>query len=184
MKNSVLIAATAALVAVQSALAAADASAPASSKITAVAVYTDRAVVTRTADLNLSAGAQEIRFERLPAGLLDASLQVSGSGPANATILNVWASETFVEAPTNDRVKALENDANALLKQMRAIGDRSSTLNEQRDFVRRMLASATTTPSAAPGAAAPAARPPLTNGRSSTPIPTRRWVRSRQSSNR
>ena len=62
---------------------------PADSKITAVTVYADRAVVTRTATLALPAGLIEVTFEKLPATLLAQSLQVSGRGLAEATILDV-----------------------------------------------------------------------------------------------
>lgn len=54
---------------------------PVESRISAATVYLDRAVVTRHAHTPLSAGETDVVFERLPAGLLDASLQVSARGP-------------------------------------------------------------------------------------------------------
>jgi len=55
------------------------------SKITAVTVYTDRAVVTRTAPAELKAGITDLVFPQLPQALDERSLQVSGSGAARAT---------------------------------------------------------------------------------------------------
>ena len=114
-----------------------------SSAISAVTVYLDRAVVTRTAALDLSPGTQEIVFANLPAALVDQSLQVSGRGSAAATILDVSAHQTYVNFTPNDRVKALEDELRGLQRQFRALDDRSATLNEQREFVKRMLAAST-----------------------------------------
>ena len=71
-------------------LAAVAAPVVADSRVTAVTVYTDRAVVTRTATVNLAApGAVEVTFEKLPTGLLDQSLTVSGRGHEQlSSILN------------------------------------------------------------------------------------------------
>ncbi len=114
-----------------------------SSAISAVTVYLDRAVVTRTAALDLAVGTQEIVFANLPAGLVDQSLQVSGRGTAAATILDVSARQTYVNFTPNERVKALEDELRGLQKQFRVLDDRAATLNEQRDFVKRMLAAST-----------------------------------------
>ena len=66
------------LLACLAALPAFAATIPAKSNITAVTVYTDRAVVTRTATVDLAVGTHEIVFEGLPATLGDNSLQASG----------------------------------------------------------------------------------------------------------
>jgi hypothetical protein len=69
------------------------------SRITAVTVYRDRAVVTRTTDTRLVAGINELIFNALPASLVDQSVQVSGSGAAAVTILDVTAKQTFLAEP-------------------------------------------------------------------------------------
>ena len=77
------------------------------SNISAVTVYADRAVVTRTASLGVpAAGAVELTFDKLPASLLDHSLQVAGTGTAQTTLLDVSARPTFVDFTPNDRVKS------------------------------------------------------------------------------
>ena len=74
--------ATASIAALLPALAAA-ASLTADSHISAVAVYSDRAIVTRTAHLDLTGpGPVEITFPQLPAGLVEQSLQVAARGAA------------------------------------------------------------------------------------------------------
>lgn len=110
------------------------------STITAVTVYADRAVVTRTATVELAAGAGEVVFHQLPAGLHDQSLQVSGRGTAQATILDVTARRTFTDVTPNERFKALEDQLNALNKQMRGLDDRSRLLDLRQASLDRMEA--------------------------------------------
>ena len=107
------------------------AAAPTDSKITAATVYLDRAVVTRTATAELVPGVQELTFAGLPANLVDQSLQVAGRGTAAATILDVSARQVFVEATPDARVKTLEDELTALLKQRRTLDDRGKLLQGQ-----------------------------------------------------
>ena len=118
---------------------------PVDSHISAATVYLDRAVVTRTAGGELAAGEHALVFERLPAALLDQSLQASGHGTATATILDVSAQTAFVDFTPNARVKELEDQFLALQKQQRVFADRAQILSDQRDFVKRMLAASTGT---------------------------------------
>jgi uncharacterized protein (TIGR02231 family) len=137
-----------ALLLIVSALSTTMAAAPlaADSHISAVTAYADRAVVTRLASLNVTAtGIIEVAFERLPAGLLDQSVQVSGRGAARSTILDVTTHPIFVDANANDRVKALEEELRALNTQDRTLADRASVLNHQREYVLK-IQTATTTP--------------------------------------
>ncbi len=115
------------------------------SRLTAATVYADRAVVTRTASVDLTAGEHTLAFERLPANLLDQSLQVSGRGTAAATILDVNAQTAYVDFTPNARVPELEEQIRGLQKQQRALDDRAGILEQERDFVKRMLLSSTGT---------------------------------------
>ena len=118
---------------------------PVDSRISAATVYLDRAVITRTATVELAAGEQAIVFERLPAALLDQSLQASGRGTAAATILDVNAQTAYVDFTPNTRVQELEDQVRGLQKQQRTLNDRGVILGEQRDFVKRMIAASTGT---------------------------------------
>ena len=120
--------------------------APVSSTITAVTVYTDRAVVTRTASRDLPAGVSELVFENLPASLLDQSLQVSGKGTASATILDVSAKQTYVDFTPNARVKELEDQLHGLAKQTRALDDHAALLHGQRAMLDKMEITLTAPP--------------------------------------
>ena len=120
---------------------------PAKSAIAAVTVYLDRAVVTRSAALYLTAtGVTEVTFEKLPANLLDQSLQVFGRGAAQVMILDVAARATYVDFTPNERVKALEDELRALAKQRRVLDDRTAVLKSQEATLARLEAAATAAP--------------------------------------
>src|SRR5476651_2533682 len=120
---------------------------PASSTITAVTVYADRAVVTRTGTLDLAAtGPVEVTFEKLPNTLLDQSLQVSGRGAAQVTILDVTARAAYVDFTPNERVKTLEDELRSLAKQRRVLDDRGGVLKSQAATLSLLEAAATAAP--------------------------------------
>jgi uncharacterized protein (TIGR02231 family) len=112
--------------------------APVDSRITSVTVYQDRAVVTRTATVQLGGGTTELVFANLPQSLNEQSLQVSGRGAAQATILDVSAKQTFIDYTPNARVKELEDQLRALGKQTRGIDDRQNLLNASSATLERM----------------------------------------------
>jgi len=115
--------------------------APTPSKITAVTVYTDRAIVTRAATVDLPAGDSSIVLEKFPAALLDASVQVRGRGTASATILDVTTAVTFtdkVDPATQPRVKELQDQITALDKTRRELNDRDAILQQQINLVEKI----------------------------------------------
>jgi len=67
-------------------------------KITAVTVYTDRALVTRTATVKLKAGEQSIVFEGLPSGIFEDSV-AAGVRDGNARILGIELQRKFLGEP-------------------------------------------------------------------------------------
>ncbi len=114
--------------------------APVNSTISAVTVYTDRAVVTRSATVDLPGGTTELVFANLPQALNERSLQVSGRGTAQALILDVSAKQTYVDFTPNARVKELEDQLKGLGKQVRGLDDRTNLLNASQASLDRMEA--------------------------------------------
>lgn len=119
---------------------------PVESRISAATVYLDRAVVTRHAHTPLSAGETDVVFERLPAGLLDASLQVSARGSAAVTLIDVTARQTYVEATIDPRVRSIEEELKALQRQDADLKGRLALFDQQRALLSRIEAAATTPP--------------------------------------
>jgi uncharacterized protein (TIGR02231 family) len=120
------------------------ASVPAESRIVAVTVYPDRAVATRTGKVNLSTGVTEVLFDRLPATLVDASLQISARGTAAATLLDVSVRQTFVEASPSMRVRALEDELAGLRRQDVVLADNITRVDQQQALVGRIETAMTT----------------------------------------
>ncbi|OQB92963.1 MAG: hypothetical protein BWX86_01719 [Verrucomicrobia bacterium ADurb.Bin122] len=117
------------------------------SRISAVTVYADRAVVTRTATLDIAAtGQQELVFNNLPATLVEQSLQVSGRGTAQVTILDVAAKATYLDFTPNDRVKTLEDELRGLEKQTRGLDDSGKLLDQQEQSLVRIEGALTAPP--------------------------------------
>ena len=119
---------------------------PVSSQLTSATVYRDRAVVTRIAHVDLATGETQLSFEKLPAGLVEQSLQVSGRGTSSATILDVSARTTFVEATPDARIAALEDEIKGIEKKARALNDRAAVLDQQRTLLGRIETTVTTPP--------------------------------------
>ena len=113
---------------------------PVNSTISAVTVYTDRAVVTRSALVDLTGGTTELVFANLPLALNERSLQVSGKGTAQALILDVSAKQTYIDFTPNTRVKELEDLLKGLQKQLRGFDDRKGVLQAQSTMLDRMEA--------------------------------------------
>ncbi len=108
------------------------------SKITAVTVYTDRAVITRTASVALPAGITELVFARLPQTLDERSLQVSGQGSVPVSILDVSTRPTHVDFAANPRVQELEEQLQRLQRELRGLEDEGAGLAAQGATLDRM----------------------------------------------
>jgi len=119
---------------------------PVESRISAATVYLDRAVVTRNAQTDLPAGESEVVFSRLPAGLLDASLQVNARGTAAVTLIDVSARQTYVEATLNPRIKAIEEELQGLKRQDEDLKGRLTLIDQQRALLSRIEAAVTSPP--------------------------------------
>jgi uncharacterized protein (TIGR02231 family) len=110
----------------------------ANSRISTVTVYGEGAIVTREAEVALATGLQEILFAGLPASLDPDLLQVSGSGTAQATILDVTATDAQLESPANARLKELRAQARTIQDELRTLADRASVLKAQQDYYERI----------------------------------------------
>lgn len=118
----------------------------AASQINDVTVYSDRALVGRTARVSLPAGVTEILFEKLPASLLADSVQVAGRGGPGATILDVTTRTRYVEAAPNERWRALEDHLRELAYQQRSQDDEAAVLHAQEATLARIETASTQAP--------------------------------------
>ena len=96
-----------------------------SSQVTEVTVYNDRAQVIRTAEVELGAGLQTVRFEDLPAGIDSRGIQMDGTGAA--TVMDVrYKIENLKTVPQAawqklyDKEEELKNERKTVLDQRNA----------------------------------------------------------------
>ena len=108
---------------------------PASSQITKVTVYQDRALVTREAEVELAEGPNTILFEGLPSTLLEDSLRADGKGSAPVAIDGVELKKMFTPEEVNPRAAKVTEELEKLQSELKEIQSRSSALGEQRAFL-------------------------------------------------
>ncbi|MDX2108964.1 MAG: mucoidy inhibitor MuiA family protein [Verrucomicrobiota bacterium] len=118
----------------------ADASVPAHDKITAVTVYADTAVVTRSGSAELPSGESEVVFENLPTGIQENSLRASGSGVSGLTILEVKQKTVYRTEAPNPRVAELQAQIHEMNKQDKVFLDQLETLRESKEFLKGVRA--------------------------------------------
>jgi uncharacterized protein (TIGR02231 family) len=107
---------------------------PASSRITAVTVYPDRALTTRSASLNLTPGSYLIAFDTLPALIQDDSVRVEGKGSAGVTIVGLEVKRAFLEQSGEKRVKELDEEIRGLEQRSGALDAKKAGLSSQKAF--------------------------------------------------
>ncbi len=108
---------------------------PASARITAVTVYSDRALTTRSATLNLKPGSHLIAFENLPTLIMDDSVRVSGKGTALATIAGLEISRVFLEQSGEKQVKELDEEIRGLERRSGMLDAKKAGINSQKSFL-------------------------------------------------
>lgn len=115
----------------------AHASAPvvADSKITDVTVYTDRAQVTRTAEVSLGAGETRVSFDGLPVDLFDDSVRASGKAATPVSIQDVEVRRTVHEQAADALAKELEARLQKFRDESAALDGRQRVLDQQRNFL-------------------------------------------------
>lgn len=100
--------------------------------IKAVAVYPDRARITRGGELKLEPGSHRLEISELPLSLDAASVRVSARGTARARLLGVDVRRDFyVETPA-ERVRELEGQIEALQDEVQGLDAQAALLQQER----------------------------------------------------
>lgn len=134
----------------------------AESRVSAVAVFADRAGVTRTASLKLSKGAHTVELAPLPAHVDPNSVSAKGSGKAQVTLYGVRLVTRQLETAQDPQVKDLEEEIRKLVQRQQQQRNIKQVLEQERTFLTSIHAASseqiskdlvTKTPSAADAAA-------------------------------
>jgi Domain of unknown function (DUF4139)/N-terminal domain of unknown function (DUF4140) len=108
------------------------------SEVTAVTVYRDRALITRTVVENLSAGDQKLIIEGLSETLSDQSLMVSGETEGTAKILDVKVQTIFSDPIPVTSSKDIEQKIKTLNAEVKTINNILVVLQSQINFIDSM----------------------------------------------
>jgi uncharacterized protein (TIGR02231 family) len=106
-----------------------------SSQVGYVTVYRDRALVTRTARIDLLPGEHRLVFEPLPLNLSDESVQVRGSSANPVTILGVETQRIFPVETAREQVRELEQKIEELQTQAYINAAELQALEAEREFL-------------------------------------------------
>lgn len=107
----------------------------ASSRITAVTVYPDRALTSRSVSLNLRPGSYLVTFDSLPTLIQDDSVRVEGKGSAATTIVGLEVKRAFLEQSGEKRVKELDEEIRVLEQRSGALDAKKAGLSAQKAFL-------------------------------------------------
>lgn len=101
------------------------------SYIDAVTVFSDRAEITRKTSDNFLAGEYRVKITGLPAGLVDESVRVSGSGTAGAQISGVKIETVYLDTIPQVKLSKLKTELKTLQEQVAQYDDRYSVLSKE-----------------------------------------------------
>lgn len=101
-----------------------------------ITVYRDRALITRTARVELTPGEHRLVFDSLPAGLLNESVRVRGEGTARATILGVETQQAFPAETVLARAREIENRIEQLKRESDIIQSELTALEAERELLK------------------------------------------------
>lgn len=107
----------------------------ASSHITSVTIFADRAQTTRTTTINLKPGSYLIAFEGMPPLVLDDSIRVDGKGTAAVTIGGLEIKRTFLAQSGEKKFQEIQDEIRGLEKASAALDARKSGVAAQKAFL-------------------------------------------------
>lgn len=108
----------------------------ADAKVTSVVVYPDRALVTRTAELELATGEHAVVFGNLPTSINADSLRTRGEGDADVRIYSIDSRKVVLEEPREEQIARLEAQIQAVRDEIAGAEARANNLAAERELVR------------------------------------------------
>jgi uncharacterized protein (TIGR02231 family) len=114
---------------------AAAAESPPGSRVVAVTVYPDAALVTREVRLSLPTGEQRVILTGIPSVADPDSARVTGSGSGDLEIGGIEVRREFSPPETSEGYRRLKDDLDALTRQATGLADRQKAIGELREFL-------------------------------------------------
>lgn len=107
----------------------------AASRVSAVTVYPDSALVSRSAQLQLTAQETTVVFAGLVPALDEDSLRVSGNGSALVKILGARVEKEYLEEVSAEEVKKLEQELQGLADEKQMLLKDTLALEDEKKFL-------------------------------------------------
>lgn len=108
------------------------------SRIAEVTVYSDRARITRTAEVELPPGDSIVSFIGLPATLDESSVQATGDSSGSVKIEALEVRKKFSERTINEAVLKLQEEIKKLDDQTMKFDDEARDINDRRAFLQQL----------------------------------------------
>ncbi len=112
------------------------------SRVTAVTVYRDSALVTREARLSLPPGDHRVLLKEIPAVADPDSVRIQGTSTEEMSIGGVEVSQEFRQPDLTPEYRSLEKEVLDLGSQLSALDDRQKSIDSLREFLGSLKASA------------------------------------------
>ena len=106
--------------------------------ISSVQLYSDQALVSRTARVRLSAGVNRIYIENLPAGLRDDSVQADLARPNGVKISEIRVESIHEKIYKTQEAREAEKNLHAAQFRLNALTDRYVALREEKRYLNRI----------------------------------------------
>ncbi len=104
-------------------------------RITAVTVYTDQALITRRGMVTLTGQERTLVLSNLPLTLQPESIRAGGTGTVAVRLLGVQTEHVFATEPIADRVAQIHEQLKQLEIEQQSLHDRVTALELQRTFI-------------------------------------------------
>lgn len=108
----------------------------ADSKIISATVYTDSALITRSAQIDLSEGMNQVEFSRLIPEINENSLTVSGKGTAQAKIHGAFIKRDYGTETPDERMAGLTKQLEEMNDKINSENNHIQTIQSQKEFLK------------------------------------------------
>jgi len=113
---------------------------PVESKVVEATVFKDRAMVTRSADVNLKKGENQIIFSGLTTDINDQSVRISAKGSGEIKILDVKVERRFTAEIRKEKISELQNKIDVLKNEMLISTDQIAIYDSKKEFIESLKA--------------------------------------------
>lgn len=110
------------------------------SKVIEATVFKDRAMVTRSSNVILEKGENELVFSRLTTDLKDESVRISASGNGEIKIVDVKVERKFTTEIRKDDIKQLQKKIDDLKNDMQVASDQIAVFESKKQFIESLKA--------------------------------------------